>query len=124
MMRELWNRLQVDMPLTVTNSQYALLSLLRHQQLTLTELAHRLGVSVPTMSKMVSLLVQHGWVVRKACPTDRRCKLLSLTPAGFQILQEVRGGMQRNLARSLDNLDDDQRALVMAAFDLLYSTLT
>ena len=123
MMRELWNRLQVDMPLTVTNSQYGLLSLLCHQQLTMTELAHRWGVSVPTMSKMISLLVQHGWIIREACPTDRRRKLLNLTPAGFQILQDVREAMQQNLARSLDRLDDEQRAQIMAAFDLLASTL-
>lgn len=123
MMRELWNRLQADMPLTVTNSQYGLLSLLYHQQLTLTELAHGWGVSVPTMSKMVSLLVQRGWIVREACPTDRRRKLLNLTPAGLQILKKVQGAIQENIARSLDRLDDDQRAQVVAAIDLLSSTL-
>jgi DNA-binding MarR family transcriptional regulator len=124
MMRELWNRLQVNISLAVTHSQYGLLSLLYNQQLTLTELAHRWGVSVPTMSKMVSLLVQHGWVVREECPIDRRCKLLNLTPTGIQILKDVREAMQQSLARSLDRLDDDQRAQVIAAIDLLASTLT
>ena len=54
-----------------------------------TRLAARAGVEDPTMVSTVDRLVKAGYMVRTPSATDRRVKLLSLTPAGQQIYQSV-----------------------------------
>jgi DNA-binding MarR family transcriptional regulator len=122
--RALWNRLPTETSLPVTFPQLGLLSMLDQECLTLSDLAQRWGVSAPTMSKTVSLLVDRGWVVRKEDPADRRRKLLSLTPAGCEIQKEMYGLVQNSVARSLDSLDGEKRAQIVSALCLLLSTLS
>ncbi len=122
--RELWGRLPSDASLPVTFPQLGLLSHLCQERLTLTDLAHMWGVSVPTMSKMVSLLVDRGWVVREEDPADRRRKNLSLTLSGYEVHKRVYEAVQQNLVGSLDALDDDRRGQIVSALDLLVSTLS
>lgn len=110
-------------PTKVTWAQFGLLTLLCQRRLTLTCLAREWGVSKPSMSKMISLLVQRGWITREEDPADRRRKPLSLTPAGQKVHERVRDAVQQNLVRSLDELDDRQRAQIAAALDLLVKTL-
>jgi MarR family transcriptional regulator for hemolysin len=54
-----------------------------------TRLAARAGVEDPTMVATVDRLVKAGYMVRTPSATDRRVKLLSLTPAGQEIYQSV-----------------------------------
>jgi MarR family transcriptional regulator for hemolysin len=54
-----------------------------------TRLASRAGVEDPTMVATVDRLVKAGYMVRTPSATDRRVKLLSLTPAGQEIYQSV-----------------------------------
>ena len=122
-LRELWNRLQAESPVSVTFSQLALLSLIHQEPLTMADVADRWGVSSPTMSKMVSLLVDRGWVVREEDPRDRRRKLLSFTPEGWEAHSRAYEAVQESVAGSLDVLDDDQRARIVEALDLLMSSI-
>jgi DNA-binding MarR family transcriptional regulator len=122
--RELWNRLQAETPHLVTFSQLGLLSHLCQERLTLTDLAQKWGVSAPTMSKMISLLVDRGWVVREVDPSDRRRKLLSLSESGCEVHKHTYEAVQQSLARTLDVLKDGQHAQVVSALDLLFSVLS
>ncbi len=122
--RELWNRLQAETPMAVTWAQFGLLSLLYQRRLDLTTLAHEWGVSAPSMSKMVNLLVKRGWIAREPDLTDRRRKLLSLTPTGHQVHERVREAVRKNLACSLDRLNGEQQAQIVSSLDLLVRTLT
>ena len=54
-----------------------------------TRLAARAGVEDPTMVATVDRLVIAGYMVRTPSATDRRVKLLSLTPAGQDIYASV-----------------------------------
>ncbi|TFW30088.1 MarR family winged helix-turn-helix transcriptional regulator [Duganella callida] len=54
-----------------------------------TRLATLAGVEDPTMVSTVDRLVKAGYMVRTPSPTDRRVKLLSLTPAGQAIYDTV-----------------------------------
>lgn len=54
-----------------------------------TRLAARAGVEDPTMVSTVDRLVKAGYMVRTPSATDRRVKLLSLTPAGQEVYQNV-----------------------------------
>ncbi len=55
-----------------------------------TQLANRVGVEDPTMVATVDRLVKAGYMLRTPSGTDRRVKLLSLTPAGLEIYNKVR----------------------------------
>lgn len=54
------------------------------------ELADLLGVEGPSVVAMVDRLERAGMVVRAACPTDRRVKLLHLTDSGRALYAKVR----------------------------------
>jgi MarR family transcriptional regulator for hemolysin len=53
-------------------------------------LADLLGVEGPTIVAMVDRLVKADMVLRTASPTDRRVKLISLTPAGDTLYARVK----------------------------------
>ena len=55
-----------------------------------TQLASRVGVEDPTMVSTVDRLVKAGFMLRTPSETDRRVKLLSLTPAGIEIYDKVK----------------------------------
>lgn len=56
----------------------------------LTDLAAWAGMSAPSMLALVDELELQGLVERRPDPTDRRAKLISLTPAGWEAIQEGR----------------------------------
>ena len=122
--RGLWNRWQADTSRTVTWSQFGLLLLLQERPAILTQLAAEWGVTKASMSKMVSMLIERGWIAKEEDPTDRRRKPLHLTPAGQKAYARVYDTVRQNLIRSLASLDDDQRAQIVSALDLLVKTLT
>jgi DNA-binding MarR family transcriptional regulator len=70
----------------------------------LTELATAEGVSQPTMSALVTRLVGQGLMSRAADPQDARAVLLTLTPAGAELLARRRSARAERLARAIDEL--------------------
>jgi DNA-binding MarR family transcriptional regulator len=122
--RGLWNRWQADTSRTVTWSQFGLLSLLHEHPAILTQLAAEWGVTKASMSKMVNMLMERGWIASKKDPADRRRKPLHLTPAGRKAYARVYDTVRQNLIRSLSNLDDDQQTQIVSALDLLVKILT
>jgi len=55
----------------------------------LTELAHDMGIDAPATTVMINGLESRGLVKRKVHPTDRRAKQVSLTAAGRRMLAVV-----------------------------------
>lgn len=66
--------------------------------LTQTELAERLGVSLPTISIALAKLEEAGAIARVADPADARAKRVRATPGGTQL---------RSIVRELKCLDED-----------------
>jgi len=124
LVRALWQHLQEATPTAITPAQFGLLTLLRQRPLTSTELAHKWGVAAPTMSKMVNLLVEHGWVAREEDPADRRRKILSLTPEGLGLHSSIYDAVCHNVADSLADLSAEQQANIAAGLGLLLARLT
>ena len=56
----------------------------------LQELSEHLAVSPPTMSNLVTGLVEKGWLQRERSKQDRRRVEVALTPAGRELLAEMR----------------------------------
>jgi DNA-binding MarR family transcriptional regulator len=68
---------------------------------------------------VVEKLVERGLVVRVPDPVDRRVTRVSITPAGDTLLADVRARKDLWLASRLAGLDDDQRARLAAALDVI-----
>ena len=74
--------------------------------LRMSELADRLLLSRSGLTRRVDGLVRAGWVVRKACPDDRRGSLAQLTDPGFEVLEHAAvthvAGVRRYLVDALE----------------------
>jgi len=81
---------------------------LRHGELATTE-----QVAAPTMSRIVAILEQAGYVVREPDPDDGRATRIAPTPAGVQLVTGVTSLRTRHLAAALGQLDPGQRDAVI-----------
>ena len=81
------------------------------QSLRMTELARRTATSPSRLSHAVAALEQRGWVARRACPSDRRGLIASLTGDGLRVLEQTAPGHVAQVRASvLDPLTPDEVA--------------
>jgi DNA-binding MarR family transcriptional regulator len=73
----------------------------------LTELASAEGVSQPSMTALIARLADQGLVRRAADPHDGRAVVLTLTPAGGEVLAQRRAERTRQITGPLAGLSDD-----------------
>lgn len=102
-------------------AHFGLLSLLAAHPTpqTLTELATRQGVSLPTMSNSISALVARGWVRRSVGEEDRRQTRIEVTAKGRSALQRVGRSAEAHLAELLAQLDDETQTSLQASLQVL-----
>jgi DNA-binding MarR family transcriptional regulator len=74
------------------------------------DVAERLGMSLPAMSRALDGLVGRGYVERLESPTDRRARLVRLLPAGRAILTEIQASRLAALEELAASLTDEERA--------------
>src|ERR1043166_3868229 len=84
----LWRRLLEPLGLTPVQAT-ALTRLLKHDGLSLNELAERMHTDAPTLSGVVDCLVHAGYVERREDPKDRRRLRLFATPQACQIRERL-----------------------------------
>ena len=106
-------------------SHVRLLALLSAGGLSLSELAARQSVSLPSMSNSISTLVQRGWVTRvhPPMPQDRRVVLVELTPAGRSARTETQRDTEAAMDELLDSLSPSERQALEAGLEVLRSAL-
>jgi len=77
------------------------------------------GITAPAMTRIVSSLVELGYVERTPDPADGRAQLVAATAAGTDLVQQKRAVRLRALQDRLDRLSDDERATVTSALGAL-----
>jgi DNA-binding MarR family transcriptional regulator len=100
-------------------SNFRLLWLLSHRTCTLSELAERQSVSLPTMSNSVTILEERGWVERTRSEEDRRKINIQLTPAGWEMLKEIGDHAAEKLAKVFEPLSDLDRETLVKGLEVL-----
>jgi len=90
-----------------------------HEGACLSEVAEHLGLTLPSMSKMVDGLVARTFVIRHTDTTDRRRVTLALSEGGRGALQVARQTTQAFLAERLAALPESQLAAVVKAMGVL-----
>lgn len=84
---------------------------------TQSDVARRLRIEGPSLTRMVQLLEKEHLISRRTDPADARSKLLDLTPAGDAALDAIFGLSDAMRLALLDGIDPAMLATVEAFFD-------
>ncbi|WBB78047.1 MarR family transcriptional regulator [Micromonospora sp. WMMD882] len=90
-------------------------SLSRGGPMRLTDLLATEQIKQPALTSLVAKLAAAGLVSRRPDPSDGRAVLLSLTPAGEQVVRSRHAERVTRLARLTDRLDERDRAVLADA---------
>ncbi len=101
--------------LDVSITQVKALTALTADELTVKELAERLGLSLPGASRAVDALVCRGLLHRREDVADRRMKRLGCTDAGREALARLDEAKLQGLETFAEKLPAAQRKRLIAA---------
>ena len=101
----------------------ALASIEGHGSVTPSELANCERVQRPTITRVLTRLTELGLIERAAAPADARSTLVSITPSGRALLNELRTRRDAFLADRLSKLSPEDRAVLDRASAVLESLL-
>jgi MarR family transcriptional regulator for hemolysin len=87
-------------------------------------IAEELGLEGPSLVRIVEMLVAEELVVRREDPSDRRARLLTLTPKGRARVEEIEAAVERVRAPILAGLDDGEFAATMRILETIERSLT
>lgn len=90
----------------------------------LSDVAEHLGLSLPTVSKLVDTLVSSKLVSRKSDPADRRRMILVLTAAGERKYGVALNAATQLLAAKVGALSAEQNGKIVEAMKLLRSVFS
>jgi DNA-binding MarR family transcriptional regulator len=121
--RRLRNEREPDNPLSV-GALSALGILFREGECSIGALAAHERVQPPSMTRTVNCLVDDGYAVRRAHPTDGRQVLVDLTDKGREILLADRRRRDAWLAQRLRELTPEERTVLRAAAPLIQRLAT
>jgi DNA-binding MarR family transcriptional regulator len=97
----------------------ALATLERHGAMTPGELAEHEKVQPPSMTRVISALVDSQLVRREPHPSDRRQVVLTATDVGRDLVSKARRRREAWLAQRLKELSPAERAALRAAAPVL-----
>ncbi len=105
----------------------------RNPEITVAELLAILRITKQSLGRVLKQLVSRGYVDQRAGTRDRRQRLLTLTPAGIELEQQLTATQRARVARAyreagpeavagyrrvlLGLINEDERAAVMQALD-------
>ncbi len=84
---------------------------------TVAKMARDMGHARQGVQRVADVLVKEGLVVYKAHPTDRRTKLLELTPQGMEVLTAIYVRQMEWSQRIMTKLNPEQVAMVADALE-------
>jgi len=105
-------------------AQMQVLMMMHAGELSPSQLAERLEVSLPTISKTVSVLERRGWIERSADEHDRRRVVLRLTVEGRETVRSVLTHGIEQLARTLSVATHEELDTIEAGMHALQTVLS
>ncbi|MHB9131667.1 MAG: MarR family winged helix-turn-helix transcriptional regulator [Armatimonadota bacterium] len=124
LMRTIRGEMRRQRPAELSLPQFRTLSILqRHPEISLSQLAARLEITLASASKLIDLLAKHGLVSRESSLTDRRKIVLQLSDHGRSTLDTAWQAAHARLAEMLETLDADDQVAVARAMHVLHAVL-
>jgi DNA-binding MarR family transcriptional regulator len=106
--------------LDITMAQAKLLYVLMAVgDLSMSEIAHQLGVTVSTASGAVDRLVELGLLARSDDPSNRRQVLVSVTAMGMETLEQIRELSTRQLRMLFEHVGDEDLETITRAIHIM-----
>ncbi|CAM5483566.1 MarR family winged helix-turn-helix transcriptional regulator [Streptomyces atroolivaceus] len=97
------------MPAECSGGSAAVLTLLaQYGEMRITRLAELLAVNMSVTSRHVTHAVENGWIERFPDPADKRSRILRLTPAGDELLDELARRTTEMFAHNLIDWSDEE----------------
>jgi DNA-binding MarR family transcriptional regulator len=106
--RTLVNRRQLT-----TSQAYTLQALGERGEVAMNGLADEMRLHGTTMTRMVDVLVDKGFVARAADPLDRRVVKVSLTALGLEAVAEIRERKREFLATALRDVPEEELSIML-----------
>jgi DNA-binding MarR family transcriptional regulator len=113
--RDGWKRAVVEQT-GLPFSRIRILKRLGRQSMTVKQLAHAATMDAPATTVAVNDLEDRGLVVRETDRANRRCKVVSLTDAGREMVQKI-DAVEDPAPNALAALDDAQLKDLKAILD-------
>jgi DNA-binding MarR family transcriptional regulator len=107
-----------DSPVSLSQLS-ALATVAKEGPMTPGALAIRERVRPPSMTRVIASLVDLGFIDRVAHPDDRRQVLVSVSPAGHDLIEAERRASREWLQQRLAELTPEQRRTLLEAADLM-----
>jgi DNA-binding MarR family transcriptional regulator len=115
--RDSWRRAVIEQT-GLPFSRIRILRRLARKPMTVKQVAHAATIDAPAATVAVNDLEDRGLVVRETDPTNRRCKVVSLTDAGRQMVHTI-DMVDDPAPDALVALDDAQLKELKAIVDTL-----
>ncbi|HEX2621733.1 MAG TPA: MarR family transcriptional regulator [Phototrophicaceae bacterium] len=106
----------ITQPIGQSSARWQVLGRLMEPQ-TVADMARDIGYARQSVQRVADVLVKEGLIVYKDHPTDRRTKLLELTPQGFEVLTTIYARQVEWFQRIMDKLDANQLAEITNALE-------
>lgn len=87
----------------------------RHEGASLSAVANHMGLTLPSTSRLVEILIERRLLTREDNPADRRRVRLAVTSRGLTILENSRKGTLAYLANKLSSTSESDRKVVLEA---------
>lgn len=101
-------------------TQFRVLAFLsRNAGASLSDVADHIGMTLPSMSKLIDQLVTRRFVTREFDTVDRRRVTLALTGRGRTILESARGATREFLTTRLEQCSRGELETILAAMRIL-----
>ena len=71
-------------------------------------LADALEIELPSLMRTLGQLEEHGYVKRRCCDTDKRARIVSLTPQGTDILKQIETRIMQIRAELLNGISPQE----------------
>ena len=106
----------------VSFPQYCLLGFLREQkELSMSEIAQRMGHTTAAATGLVDRLEKLGYVKRTHGRDDRRKILVQVTASGSTLVGEVREDMISNLLKMMEVLDEQEQKTWLHIYEKIFT---
>lgn len=85
----------------------------------ITDLAASEGITQPSVTALVTSLVQAGYVERRSDPADKRVVMVAITDAGSGVVRTRRAARSQVLADAIAKLSGEEAAALAAAIPVI-----
>ena len=102
---------------------HAIVEIGRQPQISLNELAAKLGLDKSTVSRTLLILVQNGIAKRETDPQDRRYATIQLTAKGYECFNQIEQSMDELFRNIACNIPAEKREQVLECLLILNQAL-